>query len=227
MDMLSDGNKKYRYRKDIRVLTWGLPPISTCPGAGLCKAFCYARAGRMLMGSATTAMARRFAQSKRADFVPKMIAELARRKCDMVRLHDSGDFYNQAYLYKWIEVAKAYPGKVFFAYTKMVPMIQSMMRTGLIPSNLKIIFSMGGKWDMDINIGNFDHAQVFETKAKMLKAGYRESPDNLPLSFHGGKKEGFVYHGVMKWATCMKRADALGLSRTANTGGMKCQQDAR
>ena len=99
-EMLSDGNKKYRYRKDIRVLTWGLPPISTCPGAGLCKAFCYARAGRMLMGSATTAMARRFKQSKRADFVAMMVNELSRRKCDMVRLHDSGDFYGIWYLDK-------------------------------------------------------------------------------------------------------------------------------
>ena len=213
-EMLSDGNKKYRYRKDIRVLTWGLPPISTCPGAGLCKAFCYARAGRMLMGSATTAMARRFKQSKRADFVAMMVNELSRRKCDMVRLHDSGDFYGIWYLDKWCQIALKFPDKVFFAYTKMVQLIKPLIAEGSIPANLRIIYSMGGKWDNRIDIKKDDHAQVFETKADMVRAGYSESKDNLPASFHGVKKEGFVYHGVKAWSTCMKSADALGLSRT-------------
>ena len=209
MDLLSDGNQKYRYRKDIKILTWGLPPVKTCPGAGICKAFCYAKAGRMLMPSATTAMERRHGISKRSYFHDLMVDEISRRKCYGVRIHDSGDFYNSVYLGAWIRIAESMPDKVFFAYTKMVPMFKNMREA--LPNNLKVIYSMGGKWDNQIDVNKDNHARVFETKAEMKKAGYRESKDNLPLSFHGGKKEGFVYHGVAKWGTCVKRIAALGL----------------
>jgi len=201
MMMLSNGNKKYRYRKDLKVLTWGLPPIVTCPGAGECKKICYARAGRMLMSSATKAMARRFEQSKQSDFVPNMVDEIGRRKVNAIRIHDSGDFYNTVYLGKWINIAKQHPDITFFAYTKMVRMFKNLRFE--LPHNLKIIYSMGGKWDNEIDTVNDCHARVFETSGDMKKAGYRESPDNMPLCFHGkGKREGFKYHGVKKWRNC-------------------------
>ena len=42
--LLSDGNQKYEGQA-VRVLTFGLPAVKTCPGAAMCKAFCYARTG--------------------------------------------------------------------------------------------------------------------------------------------------------------------------------------
>ena len=201
MQLLSNGNKKYRYRKDLKVLTFGLPPIETCPGAGECKKFCYAKAGRMLMPSATQAMARRFEASKRDDFVERMADELSRRSWTAIRIHDSGDFYSAGYLRKWCEIAKRCDDKLFFAYTKMVPLVK--MLESWIPSNLKIIYSFGGKFDNQINIRKDNHARVFTTQADMDRAGYKLSPDNLPLSFHGNyRREGFVYHGVKKWVNC-------------------------
>jgi len=205
MQLLSNGNKKYRYRKDLKVLTFGLPPIKTCPGAGECKKFCYAKAGRMLMPSATQAMARRFEASKRVNFLDKMLDELACRKCDMVRIHDSGDFYNAEYLNKWLMIAQRFPEKTFFAYTKMVRMFKALEWKGqsYFPANFRIFYSMGGRFDHLINVDKDYHAKVFATYADMEKAGYKLSPDNLPLSFHGNyRREGFVYHGVKKWVNC-------------------------
>lgn len=200
MNMLSDGNKKYQ---GMNVLTFGIPAIKTCPGAGWCKKICYAMRGNMGMPMARKAQARRLIASKRADFVPKMLAELGRRKsCGVVRIHDSGDFYDSVYLGKWITIAMARQDLTFFAYTKMVPMVQ---RLSNIPSNLKLIFSYGGKWDSMINPVRDYNAKVFETKAEGKRQGYHFSPDNLPLMFHQNRAcEGFVYHGVMKYENCMK-----------------------
>ena len=217
MELLSNGNRKYRYRKDLKVLTFGLPPIRTCPGAGECKKFCYAKAGRMLMPSATQVMERRFRASKRVNFFDMVTDELARRKCDMVRIHDSGDFYNAEYLGKWIGIAQRFPAKTFFAYTKMVRMFKAYECQGKsqLPGNLKIIYSMGGKFDHLIDAKKDNHARVFATQEDMNRAGYKSSPDNLPLSFHDDhikncplsfrhdhRREGFVYHGVKKWINC-------------------------
>lgn len=204
MNMLSDGNKKY---EGMKVLTFGLPAIKTCPGAGWCKKICYAMRGNMGMPMARKAQERRLGQSKRADFAEKMIAELGRRKsCNMVRIHDSGDFYDLTYFDKWCEVAIARPDITFFAYTKMVAMLKKWVDAGQVPKNLKLIYSYGGKWDEMINTACDRHAKVFENKNQLVKAGYRMSPDNLPLSIHNpdANHEGFVYHGIMKYENCMK-----------------------
>ncbi len=39
-------------------------------------------------------------------------------KYKMVRIHEAGDFYEQDYVNKWVHIAKANPGKIFYAYTK-------------------------------------------------------------------------------------------------------------
>lgn len=46
-----------------------------------------------------------------------MIAELRRVRKTYIRIHDSGDFYSQAYLDKWVTIIKANPAKRFYCYT--------------------------------------------------------------------------------------------------------------
>jgi hypothetical protein len=40
------------------------------------------------------------------------------KKFTHVRIHESGDFYNQAYVNKWVEIVKHFPNLQFLAYTK-------------------------------------------------------------------------------------------------------------
>ena len=59
--------------------------------------------------------------SLESNFVSDAISDLtyhAKRGINVVRLHDSGDFYSQEYLDAWKAVAKALPDMVFYAYTK-------------------------------------------------------------------------------------------------------------
>ena len=44
-----------------------------------------------------------------------------------VRIHDSGDFFNEDYLYGWIEIAWRVPDVLFYAYTKEVSMVKEAM----------------------------------------------------------------------------------------------------
>jgi hypothetical protein len=101
-------------------------------------------------------------------------------------------------------IAKACPDITFFAYTKMVKMFKGMREA--LPKNLNVIFSYGGKWDAMINPAVDHCAMVFENKALAKRAGYKMSVDNMPVSLHDAsvRREGFVYHGVMKYENCMK-----------------------
>jgi hypothetical protein len=61
------------------------------------------------------------AQAQKPDFVPRMVSELTVGHCkamEILRFHESGDVYSQAYLDKLTEIAVALPGKTFYLYTK-------------------------------------------------------------------------------------------------------------
>ena len=43
---------------------------------------------------------------------------MSKKKKKTVRIHESGDFYNRAYVLKWFKIAAISPEKTFYAYTK-------------------------------------------------------------------------------------------------------------
>ena len=62
-----------------------------------------------------------------------------------LRIHESGDFFNQAYFDAWLEVARRNPTILFYAYTKAIPFWVN--RLDKIPSNLRLTASLGGTHD--------------------------------------------------------------------------------
>lgn len=64
---------------------------------------------------------------------------------DLVRLHPSGDFYTEAYFLAWLNVALNFPNKLFYAYTKALPLWLKYRRD--IPANFKLVASYGGTHD--------------------------------------------------------------------------------
>lgn len=114
--LVSKGNHKLP--RDIAI--WNLPHGSTCPGATeMCKRYCYAFKAERLYKQVLGFRQRNYVMSLREDFAARMIAQLKKlRVVRAVRIHESGDFYNQAYLDKWTQIAKAFPDIIFTAYTK-------------------------------------------------------------------------------------------------------------
>lgn len=62
------------------------------------------------------------AASQADSFVTTIVAELnsTRRASRTVRIHESGDFYSQEYLDKWVTIAQSSPSFTFYAFTKRI-----------------------------------------------------------------------------------------------------------
>ena len=114
MKLLSAGNTKLA--KD-KILCFGLPAGVTCPGAGVCRRFCFAQKGMYRFPCVVKSRIRNQLISEGGAFVATMIAELKRVRKTYIRIHDSGDFYSQAYLDKWVDIIKANTAKRFYCYT--------------------------------------------------------------------------------------------------------------
>ncbi len=111
--LLNLGNRKL----GGTVHTFSLPAIDTCPGrSGLCEAACYATKGMMRFTQKT--YVRAWKESKKRDFVRRMVGEIRDRGVTLLRIHVSGDFYSAAYIRKWRRIVEASPQCRFYVYTR-------------------------------------------------------------------------------------------------------------
>jgi len=128
---LSKGNMKLP--KTIAI--WSLPAIKTCPGANGCQNVCYARKAEIQYNHVVPqCRENNLRLSKAGNFDKMMIEAITKSKRTIVRVHESGDFYNQTYLNSWIRIAKAMPNIRFYAYTKSL-----MLDFSKMPDNFRII----------------------------------------------------------------------------------------
>jgi hypothetical protein len=125
--------------------------ITTCPKAGECQLFCYARKGGYIMfpnSSMSAAQALNFLVNDPEGYMNMVNQEIhdIKKKMDkkgiklVVRWHDAGDFFSKEYLNMAYEVAKKNPAVEFYAYTKIAD-----VATDDKPDNFIINFSSGSK----------------------------------------------------------------------------------
>ncbi len=203
--LLSKPNAKLAKSGKAHGLTFasfGIPAAVTCPGADACKAGCYALQGSYTWKPVIESRKRNFEATKdSATFISRMVAEVIAldAKCKetvlCIRIHDSGDFYNKAYLNSWIEIAKSFEHVIFYAYTKSVHLFDAATMA-MLPDNFRIIFSIGGKFDHLIDRSSMNHAKVFETVEELKAAGYVDASEDDALAIFGGRNVGLVYHGT-------------------------------
>ena len=184
-----------------RVLGFGIPADmsfdggNTCPGANACRGVCYAKQGRYIMAGVKNARLHNFNASRSDMFVLDATKDLNRlvKRYNVVRLHDSGDFYSQEYLNAWKLIADTFPEVIFYAYTKSLHLdIESNK-----PANLRIVQSLGGKYDAKINM-TLPHSRIFSTDADRIAAGYIDGNVSDIPAIEGEINIGLVYHGVRK-----------------------------
>jgi hypothetical protein len=114
---------------------------------------------------------RNFELTKSKDFASLAVNELRRkRKLEAVRIHDGGDIYSKPYLVKWMLAANRMPETQFYFYTKRVSLIKN--NRDIIPDNVTVIFSYGGKEDHLIDPNTDRHSYVFRTKEQLERNGY-------------------------------------------------------
>lgn len=194
-----------RKLKKDGIFSFGLPAFKSrngfkvCPMAGPCAAVCYARQGAYKWSPAINAREHNLKIVKQNNFAELAIEDLKRIKRNIVRVHDSGDFFNQKYLNAWFKIARALPEKQFYAYTKSLHLDFSNQ-----PKNFKITQSEGGKLDHLINKEN-SHSRIFATVADRKRAGYVDGNKNDFPAIKGINKIGLVYHGTRKMTDKQKK----------------------
>lgn len=192
-------NSKIKKSKH-RTFNFGIPAylsstgLKTCPNAGACAKGCYALAGAYRFSNVAKAFERRLEATLTDDFIPAMLSDIDKQRAERIRIHDSGDFYNEEYLDRWLTIIKVRPNVQFYAYTKMVSLFKK--RTLDIPSNFTVIFSFGGTEDKLIDVVTDRHSLVFESLAQLKACGYADASNQDDIALGKNHKIGLVYHGT-------------------------------
>lgn len=99
---------------------WSLPTLAIiCIGATeLCKKLCYAMKGFFRMPSVKDAHYNNYELSLEEEFPQYVSMALSEVFARVVRVHVSGDFYDEAYVRKWLQIVRRRPYIAFYAYTR-------------------------------------------------------------------------------------------------------------
>lgn len=192
MELLTQNSKlkKTSLLNGLKVYNFGIPAQDTCLWAGECKKYCYASKGAYIWSNVKPAFERRLEATKLDSFPQVMTAEIIKRKIDVVRIHDSGDFYSREYLHKWFKIMDSLPQVKFYAYSKSLPLFVGEK----LPDNFTVIYSEGGKKDSWIDTKVDRHARIFKTEAELLAEGYANASNNDLIAIGNNPKIGLVIH---------------------------------
>ena len=152
----------------VNELTGEFVIVDTCPGAGACKVYCYAKKGGYVQWKASSLSQTRqlnFLLNDPTGYKAKLESELksAENKFAkkgtkvVVRWHDAGDFFSPEYLDLAYSIARDFPNIDFYAYTKM-----ASVSLGSKPNNFKMNFSAGAlpSQEKQINLQTTKHSTV-------------------------------------------------------------------
>jgi hypothetical protein len=185
------------------IFNWTLPAwairlsdgrtFNVCPEAGACAALCYARNGTYLFPAVRAAHERnlRMVLDHLEEWEAEMGAELQHRRYDgrHVRIHDSGDFFSDAYLQAWLRIIRATPQVTFYAYTKSVDRFRRLVEPDP-PANFRWVYSLGGTQDHLVDREADRHADVFPDEDAITAAGYASQDASDLLAVYGPPKVG-------------------------------------
>ncbi|MFD2415010.1 GP88 family protein [Amycolatopsis pigmentata] len=180
----------------IGVWNWSLPAwagrlpdgrtYNTCPSAGVCAQACYARHGTYTwpVVRAKHQANLTFVLDDPAGWETAMVAELgaAKFRSAWIRIHDSGDFFSDAYLQAWLRICRTRPDTNFYAYTKEIDRFRRLVEPGP-PPNFWWVYSYGGTQDAALNPDTDRVADVFPDETAIGAAGWasQEASDLLAV----------------------------------------------
>lgn len=212
-ELLSFGVGNAKLGKNIH--TFSLPAGHTCPGAFACMAKADRKTGKITDGP--DQQFRCFAASAEAIYpstrnsrwrnlellrkartrgaMAELINASLPENATIVRVHVSGDFYNEEYFMAWMAVGHARPHVKFYAYTKSLPLWKKLIEW--VPDNFVLTASLGGKFD-NYAVGLKTARVVFseeEAAALAIEIDHDdthayEGKDDFALLLHGSQPKG-------------------------------------
>lgn len=171
-----------------RVFEFNIPAGHSCPNAVECLVKADRETGKMVNGPdqrfrCYAAQSERFPsarqvrwnnfdllkKAKTEEAMAELICRALPKRASRIRIHGSGDFFNQKYFDAWLEVCRRNPDVLFWAFTKSVELWVN--RINQIPENLIMQASMGGRQDHLIQEFGLKSATVFRTLEDAQKSG--------------------------------------------------------
>ena len=234
----STGNGKLKNR-----LIFSLPAGYSCPHAGVCKTLADRKTGKLTDLPQTTGTEapefrcfaacsekypvvrdvrwHNFDLLRACDFsdhteLAALIFNslMAAPKKDLIRIHESGDFWTEIYMRAWIEVATLLPDIRMYAYTKSLGMWQSLY--DYIPDNFYLTASYGGTLDYMIPREHKifkRYSRVVYTEQEAADLGLEIDHDDSHCL--GDKPFALLVHGVQRAGSEASKA----LSQRKKEGG--------
>jgi len=196
--------------KKTGIFGWTLPAhwvtlsngekINTCPNAGICAAFCYAKNGTFMFKNVLKAHVEKLelVLNKPDEWLELMNDELSKQKYNSkyIRIHDGGDFFSIDYTLNWFKIMESNRQCTFYAYTKEVEMFKDTL-ADKIPDNFILIYSFGGKQDHMIEKETDRHADVFTDYDRMISEGYVDiEPDDKMAALHKNHRIGIYRNNI-------------------------------
>ncbi len=233
--------QKGNAKLDKKIFTFSLLAGHSCPFASEClskinfktkklqdgpdtKFRCFSASSEALFPNVFNARKYNFDLLKKlkskAEMAKLIIASLP-KQATIVRIHVSGDFFNQNYFDAWIETAKKNPKVIFYAYTKSLP--YWVARLNAIPENFKLTASKGGRMDNLIENNNLKFAEVVFTEEEAKDKGFEIDHDDshayasdksFALLLHGSQPAGSV---ASKALSALRQQDKGGYSKKKKT----------
>ena len=193
--------KVNRYIFDPKAWSWSIPSGTTCPGAEQCLAKVDRGTGKITNGPKQTfkcyaAVSERYpsvrkrywanfdaVRGKKCDEVAHVLSECFPKNAKRVRVHTAGDFFSEEYFKGWMQFAAAKPDVQFWAFTKSLPFW--VRNIDLVPSNMEIQASYGGKWDNMIEEHGLKYAKVVWSREEAESLGLEIDTNDKLAAFPG------------------------------------------
>ena len=156
-EYVSTGNEKLKSNAKVLFLIWNLPAQITCPyRTDHCTVCCYAKKAEAMYPDVLPCREKNLKLSMSDSFVTDMINlisiklnHLKNGRVIRFRIHESGDFYNRAYVQKWLKIIHYFANDnriLFMAYTKSVYFFRNVNLTEY--KNFVLRFSLWDDTDM-------------------------------------------------------------------------------
>ena len=137
----------------------------------------------------------------RAQAVADLICESLPEKFDIMRVHVGGDYFSVEYLEAWIEVAKRNPDKIFYSYSKSLPLFAKYA----LPENLVLTASRGGKFDELIDLHGWKEALVVYSEQEAQERDLEIDHDDTHAAF-GKENFALLIHGTQPKGSMASKA---------------------
>lgn len=206
-----------REMRAIGAWNWTLPAwagrlpdgrsYNTCPSAGVCREVCYARHGTYTwpVVRAKHQANLRFVLDDLPGWETAMATELGAEKFEgtWIRIHDSGDFFSDAYTLGWLRIIYARPQVNFYAYTKEIGRFRALVEPHA-PPNFLWVYSFGGTQDATLDPERDRVADVFPSAEDIATAGWHSQEANDLLAVLGPRLVGIPANRIPHYLKRLK-----------------------